>query len=53
MGVQRATTMKMDLNPATKAVEMRLQDHNDVEDARRFILGSSADADVDVDANAE
>jgi hypothetical protein len=45
--------MKMDLNPATEAVEMRLQDHNDVEDARRFILGSSADADVDVDADAE
>jgi hypothetical protein len=38
---------------AAEATEMRLQDHNDAEDARRFILGSSADAadnlDIEID----
>ena len=53
MGVQRAASMEMDLDPAAEAAEIRLQDHNDAEDARRFILGSSADAAVNLDAEID
>jgi hypothetical protein len=42
--------MEMDLDSIMK---MRLPDHNDAEDAHRFILSSSADATVDVDAELE
>jgi hypothetical protein len=45
--------MEMDLDPAAEATEMRLQDHNDTEDARHFILGSSADVAVNVDPRLE
>ena len=45
--------MEMDLDPAAEAAEMRLQDHNDAEDARRFILGSSVDAAVNLDAEID
>ena len=53
VGVQRAATLEMDLDPAAEAAEMRLQDHNDAEDARRFILGSSVDAAVNLDAEID
>jgi hypothetical protein len=45
--------MEMDLDPATEAAEMRLQDHNDAEDARCFILDNSADAAVNLDAKID
>jgi hypothetical protein len=45
--------MEMEIDPVAEAAaiaeEMRLQDHNDAQDARHFILGSSADAAVNVD----
>ena len=45
--------MEMDLDPTAEAAEIRLQDHNDAEDARRFILGSSADAAVNLDTEID
>jgi hypothetical protein len=42
--------MEMDLDPTTDDAEMRLQDHNDIEVARCFILDSIIDATVYVDA---
>jgi hypothetical protein len=45
--------MEMDLDPVAEAAEMRLQDHNDAEDARHFILGSSVDAAINADTELE
>jgi hypothetical protein len=42
----------MELDRATEDEELMLQDQNDAEDARRFILGSGAHAAIDVDADA-
>jgi hypothetical protein len=42
----------MELDQAVEDEELTLQDQNDAEDARRFILGSGAHAAIDVDADA-
>jgi hypothetical protein len=42
----------MELDRAAEDEELILQDQNDAEDARRFILGSGAHAAIDVDADA-
>jgi hypothetical protein len=42
----------MELDRAAEDEELMLQDQNDAEDARRFILGSGAHAAIDVDADA-
>ncbi|XP_025813035.1 zinc finger BED domain-containing protein RICESLEEPER 2-like [Panicum hallii] len=42
----------MELDRAAEDEELMLQDQNDTEDARRFILGSGAHAAIDVDSDA-
>jgi hypothetical protein len=45
--------MEMDLDPTAEAMEIRLQDHNNVEETRRFILGSSTNAAVNLDTEID